>query len=48
MMAKSLIELVSILLLETFIVLNCVEKSKGMIDADSTPKYGGNIYENNK
>jgi len=30
------------------IVLNCVEKSKGMIDADSTPKYGGNIYENNK
>ena len=29
------------------IVLNLVLKSKGMIDADSTPKYGGNIYENN-
>ena len=27
------------------IVLNCIEKSKGMIDADSNPRYGGNIYK---
>ena len=27
------------------IVNGLVIKSKGMIDADSTPKYGGNIYK---
>lgn len=27
------------------IVLGLVVKSKGLIDADSFPKYGGNIYE---
>lgn len=27
------------------IVKGLIVKSKGMIDADSTPKYGGNIYE---
>jgi hypothetical protein len=28
------------------IVLGLVVKSKGMIDADSTPRYGGNIFKN--
>ena len=27
------------------IVKGLVVKSKGMIDADSTPRYGGNIYD---
>lgn len=30
------------------IVKGLVVKSSGLIDADSTPKYGGNIYEVNK
>ena len=30
------------------IVLGLVVKSKGLIDADSTPRYGGNIYQENE
>tara|TARA_X000000368_G_C22907272_1_gene656852 strand:- start:397 stop:672 length:276 start_codon:yes stop_codon:yes gene_type:complete len=30
------------------IVLGLVVKSKGLIDADSTPRYGGNVYQENE